>query len=290
MKKYTVYGNCQARIMPSVLNSSKVFKSMFQYVNVKTVHTITIEELDYYINEVLPQLDLFIFQPVSKKYNNNEQYSTDFLLSKLKPDAISISFPSCYFTGYTPEIKHTKLVRDGINKDEFDYHDQNLIKYFLSEASPQPQDFILSDKFYSEEFSLQVVEESLKELERRESSIFGSEKQIDIKVSKFIRDNYQKERLFHTVNHPSKPLFIYLGEAILDFLTIKDKVTFFKDPLEHTVYPIYKSHYQNLKLNFDNFSEYKIQNQDYKPEDIIKKYIDYYQKIPKETIGAKIIS
>jgi hypothetical protein len=119
MKKYTVYGNCQARVIPSVLNSSKVFKSQFQYVDVKAVHTITPEELDYYIEVLLPQLDLFIFQPVSKKYNNNEKYSTEFLLSKLNSDAISISFPSCYFTGYTPEIKHTKLIRDGVNKDEF---------------------------------------------------------------------------------------------------------------------------------------------------------------------------
>ncbi|WP_146132055.1 WcbI family polysaccharide biosynthesis putative acetyltransferase [Pleurocapsa sp. CCALA 161] len=289
MKKYTVYGNCQARILPRVLNSSKIFKSTFEYVDIKAVHMIRTEEIDYYIDQVLPHLDLFIFQPVSEKYNNNERYSTNFLLSKLKSDAISISFPSCYFNGYTPEIKHTKLIRDGVNKDEFDYHDKNMMKYFLSEANPQPQDFILNDKFYSEEFSLQAVEESLKELERRESSIFGSEKQIDIKVSKFIRDNYQKERLFHTVNHPSKPLFIYLGKAILDFLTIKDEVTFLKDPLAHTVYPIYESHYQNLQLKFSNSLEYKIENQDYNPTKIIEKYLEYYREIPREIIEKSFV-
>jgi hypothetical protein len=288
MKKYTVYGNCQARVLPSVLNSSKVFKKTFQYVNVKAVHTITLEELNYYIDEVIPQLDLFVFQPVSGKYNDNERYSTEFLLSKLKSDAISLSFPSCYFTGYTPEIKHTKLVREGVNRDEFDYHDKNIMQYFLSTNTPQPEDFLSNDGFYSEDFSLQAVEESLKELEKRESSIFGTDRQIDIKVSKYIRDNYQKERLFHTVNHPSKPLFIYLGKAILDLLDIKDEITFYKDPLEHTVYPIYKSHYQNLKLEFDNSVNYKIQNQDYLPQDIIKKYLDYYHKIPKEAIGNKI--
>lgn len=287
MKKYTVYGNCQARVLPSVLNSSKVFKSTFEYVDVKAVHTLNSEDLDYFIDEILPELDLFIFQPVSKNYNNNERYSTEFLLSKLKSDAISVSFPSCYFTGYTPEIKHTKLVREGENKDEFDYHDRNIMKYFLATDTPEPEDFIFSDRFYSEEFSLQAVEESLKELETREESIFGSDKQIDIKVSKYIRNNYQKERLFHTVNHPSKPLFIYLGEAILDFLTIKDEINFFKDPLEHTVYPIYKSHYHNLKFKFENSVNYKIQNQDYLPQDMIKKYLDYYHKIPKEAISNK---
>jgi hypothetical protein len=288
MKKYTVYGNCQARVLPSVLNSSKVFKNTFQYVDVKAVHTLKSEELDYFIDEVLPELDLFIFQPVSKNYHDNEKYSTEFLLSKLKSDAISVSFPSCYFTGYTPEIKHTKLIREGLDKDEFDYHDRNIMQYFLSTDTPEPDDFVSSDHFYSEDYSLQAVEESLKELEKRELSIFGSEKQIDIKVSKFIRDNYRKERLFHTVNHPSKPLFIYLGKAILDFLTIKDEITFFKDPLEHTVYPIYKSHYQNLKFEFDNSINYKIQNQDYLPQDIIKKYLDYYHKIPNEVIDNKV--
>jgi hypothetical protein len=83
-------------------------------------------------------------------------------------------------------------------------------------------------------------------------------------------------------------LFIYLGKAILDFLTIKDEITFFKDPLEHTVYPIYKSHYQNLNFEFDNSINYKIQNQDYLPQDIIKKYLDYYHKIPNEVIDNKV--
>jgi hypothetical protein len=160
---------------------------------------------------------------------------------------------------------------------------------FLSANTPQPQDFIFNDCFYSEDFSLRAVEESLKELEKRELSIFGSEKQLDIKVSKFIRDNYQKERLFHTVNHPSKPLFIYLGEAILDFLEIKDEITFYKDPLEHTVYPIYESHYQNLQLKFSNSSEYKIENQDYKPIKIIEKYLEYYREIPQEVIEKVLV-
>lgn len=289
MKKYTVYGNCQARILPSVLNSSKIFKSHFEYVNVKAVHTMTPKDLEYYIDEVLPQLDLFIFQPVSEKYNNDVRYSTNYLSSKLKHNAISISFPSCYFSGYNPEIKHTKLIRDGVNKDEFDYHDKNIMKYFLSVDIPQPQDFIFSDYFCSEDVSLKAVKESLSELEKRELSIFGSQKEIDIKISKFIRDNYQTERLFHTVNHPSKTLFIYLGEAILSFLGIEDKITFNKDPLEHTIYPIYHSHYKNLKLKFYNPSEYKIENQDYQPTSIVQKYMDYYSQIPREIIESIVL-
>jgi hypothetical protein len=288
MKKYTVYGNCQARVLASVLNSSKIFKSQFEYLDVKAVHKMTPKDLECTINEVLPQLDLLIFQPVSEKYQNNERYSTNYLLQKLKSDAMSISFPSCYFSGYNPELKRTKLIKEGVNKDEFNYHDKNLIKYFLSEKIADSEYIIFGDDFYSKEFSCQAVEESIKELEKRELSIFGSERQIDIKVSQFIRDNYQKERLFYTFNHPSKALFIYLGKAILRFLGIEDRIALYKDPFAHTIYPIYKSHYQNLKLQFDNTTVYKIENQEYQYTDFIQKYIDYYSKISREIIEQKM--
>jgi ribosomal protein S18 len=289
MKKFTVYGNCQARVIASVLSSSKVFKSEFEYFDIKAVHLMTPNELEFFIEQILPQLDLFIFQPVSNKCNNDERYSTNYLLSKLKSDAISISFPSCYFRGYNPEMKRTKLIKHGVDQDEFNYHDQNLIKNFLSENIVSPEDFLSSDCFYSEDFSYQAVEESITELELRESNMFGSERQIDIKVSQFIRDNYQKQRLFYTFNHPSTALLIYIGKAILRLLEFEDEIGYRKDPFAHTIHPIYKSHYQNLKLKFDNPMVYKINNQEYQDTNFIQKYISYYSKIPKKSIEQKIL-
>jgi hypothetical protein len=289
MKKFTVYGNCQARVLASVLSSSKIFKGEFEYLDIKAVHLMTPKDLEFTIEEILPQLDLFIFQPVSKKCNNDERYSTNYLLQKLKSDVISVSFPSCYFTGYNPELKRAKLIKSGVNEDEFNYHDQNLIKYFLSSNIPDPESFMLSDYFYSEDFSFQAVEESIKELETRELNIFDSDQQINIKISQFIRDNYQKQRLFYTFNHPSKALLIYLGKAILHFLEIEDEIAYRKDPFAHTIHPIYKSHYQNLKLKFDNPTAYKINNQEYQHTDYVQKNIDYYNKISKKVIEQKIL-
>jgi hypothetical protein len=290
MKKFTVYGNCQARVLASVLNSSKIFKGKFEYLDIKAVHLMTPKDLEFTIEEILPQLDLFIFQPVSKKCNNDERYSTNYLLQKLKSDVISVSFPSCYFTGYNPELKRAKLIKSGVNEDEFNYHDQNLIKYFLSSNIPNPELFMLSDYFYSEDFSFQAVEESIKELETRELNVFDSDQQIDIKISQFIRDNYQKQRLFYTFNHPSKALLVHLGKAILHFLEIEDEITYRKDPFAHTIHPIYKSHYQNLKLKFDNPTGYKINNQEYQHTNYIQKNIDYYSKVSKKIIEQKILN
>lgn len=290
MKKYTIYGNCQARIIARVLNSSKMFKNQFEYIDIKAVHRMTLKDLEYTINEVLPQLDLLIFQPVSDKFNNDERYSTNNFLQKLKSKAISISFPSCYFSGYNPELKRIVSSEDSINKNDFNYHDQNLVKYFLEENFSNPECFMLSDSFYSKDFSFQAVEESINELEKRELNIFGSEQQIDIKISQFIRENYRKQRLFYTFNHPSEPLLIYLGKSILRLLEIDDEISLHKDSFTHTIYPIYKSHYQNLELLFDNTPVYKINNQDYQYTDFLQKHMDCYSKLSRITLEQKVFS
>lgn len=287
-KTYTIYGNCQAIILANFLNSSESFKSQYQYLTIKPVHKINKYEIKELINNILPKTDLFIYQPVSEEYKGKE-YSSNYLLQKLNLKSRNISFPSCYFKGYNPELKILKDCKGRSISDKFDYHDFHIIQGFLrSSPIEQVKANIQNSSYYSQDYSQSQVEQSLKELEKRENSIFGTKRQINIKISNFIRENYKKQRLFYTINHPSKFVFKYMAEEIIKLLNIKDEITLDKDFLNHTTYPIYESHYHNLELKFANPMQYTIRNNIYELHTTINKYFEYYSCIEKNVIRNNI--
>ena len=103
--------------------------------------------------------------------------------------------------------------------------------------------------FYQREYLLDNVNNNLNELDRRESD-------LSIKVSSFIRDNYQKYRLFYTHNHPTDLLGIYVVDRILQTLNLPKLNIETPDPnpktgiLDHAQVPLYPSVIKHLGLNF----------------------------------------
>ena len=288
-KTYTIYGNCQARVLASFLNSSELFKSHYQYVTIKPVHIINKNEFNELINDIVPKLNLFIFQPVSENYKGKE-YSSSHLIEQLNTETQNISFPSCYFTGYNPEIKYLKDDKGRMITEQFDYHDLNIIQGFLESLSiEQVKEKIINYNYYPSNFSLTEIEKSLAQLSKRENNIFDTGKQIDIKISGFIRDNYKKNRLFNTINHPSKFIFKYIAEQILKLLDIEDNIQLDRDFLNHTIYPIYQSNYQNLKFDFANPMQYSIRECVYTLNDTIESYFDYYASLPKKILEINAV-
>lgn len=285
MKKYTVYGNCQAKVLPSVLGSSRVFKDNFEYVDTPAVHRMNTAGLDKLIKDIVPEIELFIYQPISESYASDRRYSTNFLLEKLRKECVTISFPSCFFRGYNPEMDYLRNERNAHMTDCLDYHDRNIVFDFLRKPSFSSLEEDLNDpEFYTQAVSRKSVSKSLSELGKRESNIAGSDRGLDVRISEFVRRNYKKQRLFHTINHPSKAVFKFIGYQILSILGIEDLISFNKDPLSHTSYPIYRSHFDNLNLEFEQSSLYKINNESYEPSKLGQRYFDYYKKIPKEVL------
>ena len=144
-KKYTIYANCQGQALARVLNSSQAFREKYQYFQIKPVQEINLDYLNNFINSVIPQIDLFIFQPVSEKYKNYFRYSSKYITSHLKKDCRQLSFPSCYFQGYHPELRPLKD-KNGTNISVPIYwnkkilhstlvHDGNIIAGFCNRKS-----------------------------------------------------------------------------------------------------------------------------------------------------------
>jgi len=284
MKKYTIYGNCQANALAKTLNTCSIFLEKYQYCSIPAVHEIKdIKE----IHKIVSKVDLFIFIPVQESYKGKE-YSTNYICSLLKPDCIKIAFPCCYFPIYTREIKYA--LHDGkLLNNPHELHDEMLFEYFLKNKTHNMENYkkqyLLNENLYTKQYLIDLLDKTLTEIKQREDEL---EKQnfITIRISNYIKENYKKKLLFTTYNHPTYHLLNYIGNSILDKLNINEIVSNNINFLSWKPF-IYVSIYKHLELEFDiqydhcyiNFTKCSL-------DEYFTQYIDYYKTI-KDTEKIK---
>jgi len=249
MKKVClIYANCQNKLIAEYLHRSAVFCREY-IVHCFPVHNL-IEQQSTIPEELLKQTDLFIYQPVKDHHGD---LSSQSILNKLSPSCQKISFPSLYFQGYFPQYcknPHNHVIKPNYPYGIIPHGDANIIS-LLAEGKTADQivDILSDTDFYTPEFLLNNIDHTLKELAQRESS-------LSVKVSSFIRENYQKYHLFNTQNHPSDLLGFYVVNQILKLLNIsvltQDLLTINlnQSVLNKFQIPIYPSVAKHLKLNF----------------------------------------
>jgi hypothetical protein len=281
MKKFTTYGNCQARAVATTLLLSGKFRKIYSYVEVKPVHELNENEIKSY-HEKLPLIDLFIFIPVSPKYYKGDLYSTDSLIKKLKDDCVKISFPCCYFSAYNPEIKYLLL------SPKPELNDSKLFEFYKKESNRELEidafiekylgEYFMNEDLYEKDYLVDIVSKNINELKKRENDI---KKMSDIElvsISEYIDTNFRKIRLFNTYNHPSFVLVNYISNKILQILSIDEEIKNNIDFLLWKTY-IYPSVHKKLELEFDLEHECKIWEKEYDFDGYVKYFIDIYNKI-----------
>jgi tetratricopeptide (TPR) repeat protein len=278
MKKCLLYGNCQTEPLKNFLASNVEFNSIYQSVWVKRVHLMSVEHVPE-LEELITDIDLFIYQNVSDNYQGINQLSTNYLRSRLKPSCQAIAIPGAYFTGYNPELIYLKD-KDGnkIKSELGDYHDFNLVALFYQgKQISEVVDFIQKDDFYSSQYILGNLEDTLGELSRREVY-------TDINLSQFIQKYYRQLRLFHTINHPTSVIINYLGNEILKKLgfSYQQEEELFgakgEEVLDTTSFPIYSSTAKILDLDFVITNNYRLKNVFFPQREAIEKFFKFYDK------------
>lgn len=254
MKKYClIYANCQNELIAKYLSRSRHFQQEYQIKRCPVVPLI--QQKTTIPETLLKQAKLFIYQPVKESHGIR---STQHILSKLPSDCQCISFPPLYFKGYFPQ--YCKNPNNHVIKPNYPYGliphgDTNIISMLESGKSVAEIIEILSDPdFYSREFLLDNLNETLAELERRES-------QLSIKVSNFIRTHYRNNYLFHTQNHPTDILGIHVVNQIFKLVNIPDSIDEFSannpqtETLNNFEIPIYPSVIKHLGLTFADINK-----------------------------------
>ncbi|WP_303982324.1 WcbI family polysaccharide biosynthesis putative acetyltransferase [Niallia circulans] len=268
MKKTCIlYGNCQITPIQKYLMSSKSFNALYTIIEIPPVYLINQEKglEEKHFNSLL-NCDLFIYQPIGPAYGY--KLSTDYLLSKLPPSCLKLSFPVSYFSGYYPQTIH-------ISTDP--YADKNIINLLKEGKSKEQIISILSDNnFYSAHELKMNLEATLTELQNRD-------KLLDITMDNYIEKNYRNLNLFYTINHPSYYVTRYLAMKILERLGLpKEEIgqvvlsdIYFLGHMQ----PIYPSVIEHLNLTFIK-PNYKHFNFNHKPltfGEYIARHIDIHQ-------------
>ena len=280
MKKCFIYGNCQTIHLKSSLAKKSEFTSIYETITIKRAHLLSQADIPDLEREVAAA-DLFIHQNVSDNYRGFPELGTNYLKSKLKSDCKVISFPVAYFTGYMPEMiyvtdKDSKKLADS----NYPYHDFNILEsFYQGKTVTETSKLITGDNFYSSQYINSNLDYTLAELARRESH-------TDICLSWFVKKYYQKTRLFHTFNHPTKVIINYLTNEILkllDLSSIQEESWFFQgeEIIELNYYPIYPAVAKILKLDFAINPHYKIRNQSFSVPQMIAKFYLFYDQNPE---------
>ena len=287
MKKICIiYANCQNELLAEYLLKSPSFNQEYT-IKRFPVHVL-IQNQTAVPEHLLKQAKLFIYQPVKAVHG---RLSSQFVLNKLPSDCRCISFAPLYFTGYFPHNGKNpvnKIIRPKYPSGLIPQGDANIIS-MLEEGKNTTEiiESLSNPDFYSREFLLAHLDETLAELARRES-------QLSIKVSQFIRANFQNSYLFYTRQHPSDILGIYVVNQILSLLNLPklDNCLSFKSTkrgvLDSIQLPIYPSVIKHLNLKFADENKVYRHSSFCTNKMTFARYIDEYANLHSSTSESAI--
>ena len=251
MKKLCiVYANCQNGLIAKYLNKSELFNQQYT-IRKFPVHLLMTKGTTI-PDDILQQAKLFIYQPVKDTHGKR---SSKYLLDKLPADCHRISFPSLYFKGYFPQ--YCKNPENRILESHYPYglipHGDTNVVSMLEKGLNKTEiiNKLSNSNFYSREYLWSVLEDTINVLAQRESN-------LDVKVSEFIRNNFQSHHLFYTQNHPTDILGMYAVNQMLENIELPQLgnplsiTNTLRGHLDNFQIPIYPSAIKHLKLAFVN--------------------------------------
>ena len=275
MKNCLIYGNCQVEPLRAILESERNFTKNYRFLDLEPVHLLNASDVDD-LEDKIAQTDVFIHQVVSDYYQGIEQFGTNYLRSRLAAKSKAIAIPGAYFTGYHPATINLKDGDGNKITEPCDYHDVNLLYLFdKGKTVTETIDIIQQEDFYQPEYVWDNLTATLEELRRREAD-------LDFSISDFIEQNYQHQKLFHTINHPGVVLLNYLANRILDILElpVNDQLPE-SEVLDFTAFPIYPSVAKALKLEFASKAQYSIKGEILSLKDAVTLFFDFYRDNPE---------
>ncbi|MBB1493368.1 hypothetical protein H5395_18225, partial [Paracoccus sp. MC1854] len=161
-----------------------------------------------------------------------------------KAAATLISWPSLYFSGYNPELFYLKNECGAPVNDTFDYH---ILPVFKEYASGESVEACISSYQNRDPGNALRVDKAISLLEQKERN-------LPVKTSDFIMDNFRSEKLFHTFNHPASKGLLHVAGQMLDSLGISNDLptTLRFEALASTTCPITSIVREHLSLRFED--------------------------------------
>lgn len=248
------YGNCQMSALKKVIGLNG------KYI---CCYNTTIIEKDF--NIILKSCDIIFTQMIKDNYHNKFFLSTSNIIKQKNKNCKLFICGNNYMRFYYFDSFISKSL---LNPNPYHYY--SIIKY-RSNIEFLTNNIINNIHFKNKEYLNEIANNDIEELFKRENVIkkkYYGKNIFYIFTSDFIKNNYKKELLFYTINHPTKSIFLYMANEIKKIIEIK--INYNIDPLKSNIKQIlYKSIEKIVKFNINNYINYDL-NQ------YIKSYINLY--------------
>ncbi|WP_345993136.1 WcbI family polysaccharide biosynthesis putative acetyltransferase [Sulfurimonas sp. HSL-1716] len=205
MKKIVVFGNCQAGQM-ALLMSHFLPQNEYEIINLSNNSRTGDMLLGEEILNIIRLADILVYQPLSSKHN---ELSDENIKKNIKHKSVSLTFPYIFNSGIY-SMSHAPMA-EGNSYGKI-YGEEAIISLIQKQHTKNE----ILEKYMSGhiDFDLQNrFQESIDILVQKEY-------ETDIKISDFIEQNYKKEKLFITHNHPTNIVFYEIIKKIFTILEI----------------------------------------------------------------------
>lgn len=281
--KIGVYGSCHA------LAAQRYFRQVvsdhtLDIAKLAPYYELNDEEIELFKKRTLPSLDFFLYQPISENARGS-RFCTAALLREVSARTRTLRFSYAHFELYNPySVSRLDMLPD-TDLAYMDYAVGALVMNGVKGSSlvslyEQGPDF--------SPYKDALLAFSLAELRDREMRTLPEDKAVDICSSEYIADNFQGNRLFLSMNHPSNILLknIFGKMATQMGLTVDDTLIM-SELLEDTVIPIPNYIKDVYELNFfiDN-TKLKLGNNSLNLPEYIKRYEDYFRQIKPDIVRS----
>jgi len=282
-----IYGNCHTEPVKQALKQQKVFSDMYGFYPIEPIQELYKKGETILSYKALKCCDLFIHQAIRKNNGYGDSYASENAINILNKRCKIISIPnlhrmrSLYPQWYDSEA----IIRGNINM--FPFRDKYIDELY---RNGKTADDIVSSIMNPDFLDSFMIEDMWS---RFMDKVIMREKEWDIKVSRFIEDNYRNKKLFYDQNHPTNVIFVHVVEKILEILGFCATYEGFADlpSLDSFEIPVYASVKSVLRLQWDQEfyrekSRRSLLNRKMDLTEYVRQYISWNLLWEKEGIGG----
>ena len=264
------YGNCQMNALVRTLNLNKYNQTVIECFDTE------IAEPDFY--DIIKKMDIIIMQPIEDNYRNKAYLSTTYVIYHAKENCKIILLNNIHFDFYYFDIK-TINIKGTLNP----YHHLYLYECFKNGQNGEyfTEHFVNNNNLKTKYELECLANNSLTELNIRYDRMLLHKKMSPHKnisciyLNEYLKDNYKKQLLFYTINHPSKLVFQYVSKEIIKLLNIENTINFEVDFFHHTRCILYKCLQKVVCFDIDEHTPFL--NEETILQKIINKYYNFYK-------------
>ena len=232
-----LHGNCQTHTLGNMLSSNKEFNQ--KYLVCATPRLWVEQDEDqwklFFDSGILNLANYLFVQEIASDNRWGYNKSTDYVISQLSDTCTVYKISKLFFMGYFPQLKlthmHNKVpfFRNKIHwLDSSVCIDKEVIQLILDNSSGEFKtaeeiaDLISKNDYFKQDEIKYFIEAELNAFEKQE-------KNVDIKMCDYLKDNYDKFLMFVTNVHPTKKVLEEFARRILRSLNIMDMTIMCED-------------------------------------------------------------